>query len=149
MSNSSRGARLTALAAISPAAALLGGLIDEQLRLGFTIWLGACRASGYSPSSVLSFTLQLLPNAVVGALLGGLLVQVVAFAARHHEGRVRECLAAHAGCVLVMPAALILCALAVPFGLTFVLEIALAALAAGWLLTSTDRRSTARVNLHQ
>jgi hypothetical protein len=148
MSNSSRGARLTALAAIPPAAALLGGVIDERLRLGFTIWLGACRASGYSPGSVFSFTLQLLPNAVVGGLLGALLVQVVAFAARHHPGHVQECLAAHAGCIVVMPAALILCALAWPFGLTFVLEIALAALAAGWLLARTDRRSKARVSLH-
>jgi hypothetical protein len=148
MSNYSRGARLGALAAISPASAMLGGLIDERLRQGFTSWLGACRASGYSLRSVVDFTLQLLPNAIIGALIGTLLVLFLAFSARHRTGSIHECLAAHAGCVIAMPAGLLLCALALPFGLTFVLEIAIAAFVAGCLLAFGQRVSKIRVTSH-
>src|SRR4051794_34772857 len=65
MAKLSRWARLTAvaaMAALSPTGAVIGGAIDEHMRLGFTIWQGACRAAGFSLPSVISFTFQLLPN---------------------------------------------------------------------------------------
>jgi len=134
MGNYSRWTRLTALAAMSPAGALIGGTIDERARLGFTIWKSACRAAGYSMASVISFTLQLLPNAVVGALLGALLVQGVAFSSRHRLGSVDDCLAAHAGCALAMPVGLILCVVSLPVAVMLVAEIALAVAAASVVL---------------
>ncbi len=148
MSNSSRGARLAALAAISPAGAVLGGLIDEHLRQGFTIWLGACRTAGYSFAAVISFTLQLLPNAVAGALLGALLVQLLAFSARHRGGSVDECLAAHAGCFIAMPVGIMLCAQALPVGLILLLEIALADFAALGMLALTKHASKTHRSSH-
>jgi hypothetical protein len=134
MGTTSRWARLAMLAALSPAGAVIGGLVDERLRLGFTIWRAACRAAGFSVASVLSFTLQLLPNAVIGALLGALLVQVIAFSSRHVAGRVDVCLAAHAGCAIAMPVGLILCAFALPVALMLLVETAVAVVAASVVL---------------
>lgn len=151
MATISRWARLSVLASISPVGAVLGGLVDERTRLGFTIWRSACRASGVSFASVISFTLQLLPNAIVGALLGALLVQAIAFSTRHRDGSVQACLAAHAGCAIAMPAGLILCTLALPWGLMVLGEIALALFVATCLLAlrarDADTRHTASVVL--
>lgn len=148
MAIQSRWARLTFLAAISPSGAVLGGLVDEWSSLGFTIWRSACRASGISLVSVTSFTLQLLPNAVIGALLGALIVQMIAFSIRHRDGHVRLCLAAHSGCALAMPAGLILCTLALPTGLVLIAEIALAVLAAICLLELRGRFAETPITLH-
>jgi hypothetical protein len=134
MANLSRWARLTALAAIPPLGAVVGGVIDERTRLGYSIWKGACRAAGFSLPSVITFTFQLLPNTVVGALLGALLVQVIAFSWRCRREDVDACLAAHAGCVIAMPAGLILCALAWPISLMLAAEVALAVAAASVVL---------------
>jgi hypothetical protein len=134
MTKHSRWDRLTALAAIPPIGAVVGGLIDERTRLGFSIWKGACRAAGFSLPSMISFTLQLLPNAVVGALLGALVVQAIAFSWRDREGNVDICLAAHAGCVMAMPVGLLLCALAWPVPLMLAAEVALALAAASVVL---------------
>jgi hypothetical protein len=148
MGNISRSARLTVLAAIPPAGAAFGGLIDERLHLGFSIWRSACRAAGFSVASVISFTLQLLPNAIAGALLGALLVQAIAFSTRHREGSVDVCLAAHAGCTIAMPAGLILCALAMPVLLMLLAETALAIVAALGVLSLCKRNSLTPMPLH-
>src|SRR5690242_19188587 len=122
------------LAWLPMALATLGAWLDEQRALGFTIWRGACRAAGISPASIATFTLELLPTAVVGALLGGLLVLVAGLRAPATLGR--GALAAHAGCAAAMPVGLLLCASAWPVSLTLVAEIALTALLAAsvwWL----------------
>ena len=65
--------------------AVTGAWLDEQARLGFSTWQSACRSAGLSPRSVLIFTLELLPTAVIGALLGGLIVQLCGALARDNE----------------------------------------------------------------
>ena len=107
--------------------AAFGAWLDEWRALGFTIWRGACRASGFSLSSIARFTLELLPTAVIGALLGGLLV--LAVAAGNPGARARGSLAAHAGCAIAMPIGLVLCATAWPWPLTLAAELAIASLA--------------------
>lgn len=149
MGNISRSVRLAGLAAIAPASAVVGGLIDERRHLGFTNWRSACRASGISFASLFHFTLELLPNAVIGALLGALLVQALAFSLRHQPGRADACLAAHLGCAVAMPLGLLLCALALPMPLMFIAEVALAVTAASVILVWRKRKSPARIALHQ
>jgi hypothetical protein len=143
-----RGARLAGLAAIAPASAMLGGLIDERHHLGFTNWRSACRATGISLPSLFHFTLELLPNAVIGALSGALLVQVLAFSLRRQPGSADTCLAAHLGCAVAMPIGLLLCALALPLPLMLVAEVALAVIAATGILALWGRKFAARVPLH-
>jgi len=108
--------------------AVLGAWIDEQRALGVTNWRSACRASGISVQSVAAFTLELLPTAVIGALLGGLLV--LAAGLRDTRPRARNALAAHMGCLAAMPLGLLLCASALPWPLTLLTELALTAMAA-------------------
>jgi len=115
--------------------ATLGAWVDEWRALGFTIWRGACRASGISLSSIATFTIELLPTAVIGALLGGLLVLVAGI--RGRPGAVGGALAAHAGCVIAMPVGLLLCAAAWPWPLTIAAEALLSAVATAgmcWIL---------------
>jgi hypothetical protein len=146
--------RLAGLAGISPACAVVGGVIDERSHLGFTNWRSACRSAGFSIQSVTNFTLELLPTAVIGALLGGLLVLAHAYRSRHGRGHVENCLAAHAGCAVAMPLGLILCALAFPIPLMLAAEIALAVAAACVIQTltriptRTGRSGGSRVPLH-
>src|ERR1041384_7277552 len=68
--------RISALAALPMSAAVAGAVFDERLRAGFTTWRTACRAAGFSLWPVIDFTLQLLPHAVYGLLLGGLALLV-------------------------------------------------------------------------
>jgi hypothetical protein len=68
-------------------------MIDERTHLGFTNWRSACRASGLSIESLTFFTFELLPTAVVGALVGALLVLAVAIQSRHRFRLVSWCLA--------------------------------------------------------
>lgn len=140
--------QLALLTGISPTFALLGGLVDERIHLGFTNWRSACRAAGLSLSSLTYFTLELLPTAVIGALLGGLLILAPAFAASQQAPSVGSCLAAHAGCAIAMPAGLILCALALPIPLMFGAEVALAVAMASILHGLTTRTSAIRVPRH-
>jgi hypothetical protein len=140
--------RLAGLAGISPACAVLGGLVDEHTHLGFTNWQSACRASGLSVRSVTYFTFELLPSAVLGALLGGLLVLLLAFVSRHRAQNARRCLAAHAGCALAMPLGLVLCAMALPVPLMLVAEVALAVTAAWFVQALNPRHFATRVLLH-
>jgi len=108
--------------------AACGAWLDERRALGFTIWRSACRASGLSLSSLATFTLELLPAAVIGALLGGLLV--LCASAGQRRGCARDALAAHAGCALAMPIGLLLCAVALPWPLALASEALVASLAA-------------------
>ena len=148
MSKISRLVRVAGLAAIAPVGAILGGYIDERVHLGFTNWRAACRASGISFASLLHFTLELLPTAIIGSLFGGLLVQLLAFSARHDSRGADQCLAAHLGCALAMPLGLLLCALALPLPWMLVTEIALGTAAAFGVLALWNRRIAASVPLH-
>jgi hypothetical protein len=116
---------ILALAWLPMGCATLGALLDERRALGFTIWRSACRAAGFSLQSVAGFTLELLPTAVIGALVGGLIV-LAAGVQRHTCAR--GALAAHAGCVVAMPVGLLLCASAWPWQMSLAAEVALTAL---------------------
>jgi hypothetical protein len=114
------------LAAIPSLGAFAGAWLDERAHLGFTNWRGACRAAGLSPRSVLHFTQELLPTAIVGALLGGLVLLCLAFVFRSRRDLSHACTAAHLGCALAMPLGLILCTFSLPVGAMLAGEMALA-----------------------
>jgi hypothetical protein len=133
MRMNARFGRLACLAAISPACAVLGGFIDERSHFGFTNWRSACRTAGISPLSLLHFTLELLPMAVIGSLLGGMVVLMQAFTTRDRPLAADTCLAAHLGCVVAMPLGLVLCALAMPVPAMLIAEI-VAAVVVGYCL---------------
>jgi hypothetical protein len=105
------------------ASGVLGTLIDEQRALGFTVWRAACRTAGFSPGSIATFTLDLLPNGVLGALLGALIVLMGGLGATRAQAG--GALAAHSGCLLAMPAGVMLCATGWPLPLTLAAELAL------------------------
>ena len=149
MGNISRSVRLAVLAAIAPGSAWIGGSIDERHHLGFTTWRSACRASGISVASLFHFTLELLPNAVIGALSGAFVVQALAFSLRHKPGGINICFAAHFGCAAAMPLGLLLCALAMPMPLTLIAEVALAVAAASGILALWGKKSPDRIPFHQ
>jgi hypothetical protein len=128
--------------------AIAGGMLDERVHLGFTQWRSACRAAGLSLQSLVHFTLELLPTAVIGALAGGLVVLAFAAAARHRAPVTGTCLAAHAGCAVAMPLGLILCTFAVPIPVMFVAEVTMAVIVAGTLQAVFPRRIETRVPLH-
>jgi len=100
-----------ALALVPMAGALAGACVDERARLGFSNWRAACRAAGFSPASLLAFTLELLPTALLGALLGGLAVQAAGILRRSQPGAANCSLAAHVGCAVAMIAGLLICLL--------------------------------------
>ncbi len=132
-----RRVRIVALSMLPMGGALAGACVDERLDFGYTIWRASCRASGFAVRSVMEFTLQLLPCAVIGALIGGLVVLALALRTRHAP-RAHESLAAHAGCVLAMPVGLVLCALALPLPLMLAAEAAIAAAATLVVLRALD-----------
>lgn len=112
--------------------AAAGAALDERHHQGFTTWRAACRGAGLRLSTLVEFTLQLLPLAVIGLLLGGLVV--LAAGALMRDRHARLCVAAHAGCAVTLPVALILCAFLPPM-LMLAIDGVLAALAAGlWLM---------------
>jgi hypothetical protein len=110
-----------------------GAWLDERSHLGFTTWQSACRAAGFAPRSLVVFTLELLPMAVIGALAGGLIVQLAGALSRGTRCGAQGALAAHAGCALGMMAGLALCALATPWPLALATEALLAMCAAAGL----------------
>jgi len=116
--------RFVALAILPMTCAVVGGVIDEWLHLGFSQWRSACRASGLTPESLAQFTLQLLPNAVLGALLGGVWVLGIGILHRN-RACAADALGAHAGCVAGMAAGLLLCTLPLPVPLLLAGELAL------------------------
>jgi len=111
--------------------AAIGAALDERHHLGFTTWRTACRTAGLHISTLVDFTFQLLPLAVIGLLLGGLVVLAAGALARDHSARL--CAAAHAGCAVTLPLALILCAF-LPPALMLAIDAVLATLAAMVLL---------------
>jgi hypothetical protein len=121
--------RVALLSALPAAGAALGAALDESTTLGVSTWRSACRAGGVSFVSVIQFTWQLLPLAITGALLGGLAVLALGLRWRRHT-RATECLAAHAGCMIAMPLAMLACALAMPLALMPVVDALMGALAA-------------------
>jgi hypothetical protein len=130
------------LAAIPSLGAFAGGWLDERLHLGFTNWRSACRASGLSARSLLHFTLELLPLAVAGMLLGGVVLLSLGIFLRLRPNVARVCTAAHLGCAFVMPLSLILCATTLPLGVMFAIDLALAAGVAAFVLRDLPRRVT-------
>lgn len=122
--------RFMALAWLPMVLGALGALIDERRALGFTIWRSACRSAGLSLGSIATFTLELLPTAVSGALAGGLLVLLGGLVSR--AAQAPAALAAHTGCLLGMPAGLLICASSLPLPLSLAGEAAITA--AGTLL---------------
>jgi hypothetical protein len=110
--------------------AVLGAALDEHRNLGFSNWRSACRSAGLSLSSLFTFTLQLLPSAVLGVLAGGAALQILGICLRHKKGVARASLAAHGGCSLGMAACLPLCLLPVPVPWLLGAEALVAALAA-------------------
>lgn len=138
----SRAATLFALALLPMAAALAGAALDERLRLGVTVWRSACRSSGMALRSVFEFTIELLPCAVAGALIGGLVV--LAFALRGASvTSVRRSLAAHLGCAVTMPIGVLLCAIALPLPLMLAADVVLAGSAALVMSWALDAFSSA------
>lgn len=140
-----RPVTLLALALLPMAAALAGAFIDERLTAGVTVWRSACRASGLALGSVIAFTLELLPCAVIGALVGGLAVLVFSMGAGS-PASARRSLAAHLGCAVAMPVSVLLCALALPLPLMLAADALLAGLAAFAVLRALESgtRRTAR-----
>jgi hypothetical protein len=118
--------RFAALASLPMGFAVLGAALDERRALGFTIWRAACRAAGFSVPSVMTFTLELLPLAVIGALSGGLLLLLGGCLERRRHAR--GAVAAHVSCALAMPVGVALCATALPLAATLVMEVTLAGL---------------------
>jgi len=133
MSNIARLARLAGFAAIVPLFALAGGWLDERQHLGFTAWRSACRSAGLSLTALFTFTLELLPMAVLGALAGGAGLQIVGICLRHRKGVATASLAAHGACGLGMAVCLPLCALAFPLPWLLGGELFLTVLAAALL----------------
>jgi len=112
---------------------VVGAALDEYSRRGFSIWRSACRAAGLSPGSLAIFTLELLPLGVLGALLGGLILQLRGIHLRHRGDAAGTSLASHGGCALAMAIGLPLCALPVPLPAVLAGEVLLAIAAAGLL----------------
>jgi hypothetical protein len=115
--------RFLALGWLPMVLAALGALIDEKRSLGFTIWRSACRSAGLSIGSIAAFTIELLPTAVAGALVGGLLVLLGGVVSR--ASLAPAALAAHTGCLLGMPAGLLICASSLPLPVSLAGEAAI------------------------
>jgi len=127
-----QSAKLMVFASLPLAGAIAGALIDESDHLGFTNWRSACRAAGFSFRSVVTFSFELLPTAIVGLLAGGLALLASGFVLRHRD-RPSLCLAAHAGCALTMPIGMSLCAFALPLPAMLAIDVLLA-FAAAWIV---------------
>jgi hypothetical protein len=119
---------LLPLSALPMVGAVVGGWVDQIHHLGFTTWRAACRTSGLRFASLVDFTLQLLPTAIIGLLLGGLAVLAWAALARDRDSGLY--FAAHAGCALTLPLALLLCASALPLPVMLLADLLVALLAA-------------------
>ena len=126
VSKFSRILGLTILAAIVPWLAAVGAMLDEADHLGFTNWQSACRAAGPSFGSLLYFTWELLPATLIGALSGGIILQLLAFRLRREPGHAAACVSVHLACILTLPITLLICALAWPVPAMLLADIALA-----------------------
>jgi hypothetical protein len=108
--NSRREWRAGALALVPMALALAGLCLDERAHFGYSNWRSACRATGFDVAAWVTFTIDLMPRAALGALLGMMLVQGLGAVIWRSGGAPRAIFAAHAGCALGMGAMLLLCA---------------------------------------
>ena len=133
------GLRAVSLAMVPMALGLAGAVFDERMHQGFSTWRAACRAAGLSLTSLVGFTLQLMPTAVLAALAGGLAIQATGVLRRHQRGAVAAAMAAHGGCAVGMSAGLILCTYSLSVPLLLGIEVFLTALGA-WTLSWQVRR---------
>jgi hypothetical protein len=140
-------ARVALLAALPTVGAACGAAVDERISLGVTTWRSACRASGVSLPSILHFTWQLLPNMLLGTLLGAFVLLCLAVAWRTRGDQFDECTAAHLGCWLAMPLALVACAVSLPVSVMPLVDASLAIVTA-FLLLRVVRRKQASSAAH-
>jgi hypothetical protein len=137
--------RLTSLSLLPSLGVTIGALVDERRQAGFSTWRSACRAAGVDFGSLLSFTWQLLPHAIIGLLIGGIAVQILGWVFRDRGTTVEECAATHLGCLLAMPVALLLCAQPIPaIAMPFADTLLATALALSLLRPVSGRRSAGR-----
>lgn len=148
VSRTSRIVSLVLLALIPPWFATIGAMLDEAHHLGFTNWTSACRGTGISLGSLLHFTWVLLPGAVIGALSGGLVLQLLAFQLRREPGHAANCVAVHFSCMATMPIGLVLCALAWPVPAMLLADVALGAAGALLLGVFWNRGSPEAAAVH-
>jgi hypothetical protein len=119
--------RAAALAMVPMLFAAAGAAIDERLHQGFTIWRSACRAGGLTLASLVSFTFDLLPLALLGLLVGVMALQFAVAATWYRPTGARVALGAHAGCLLGMAASLLLCLVIASPGWMLTVELSVAA----------------------
>lgn len=119
--------RAAALALVPMALALAGLCLDERAHFGYSNWRSACRATGFDVPALITFTIDLMPRAALGALLGMMLVQGLGAVIWRGGGAPRAIFAAHTGCALGMGAMLLLCAWLPSMPLMIAVEALLAA----------------------
>jgi NhaP-type Na+/H+ or K+/H+ antiporter len=124
--------------------ASIGAALDERHHLGLTTWRAVCRASGIRLSSLVGFTLELLPTALIGLLVGGLIMLLIG--AIHRRTHAQSCVAMHAACALSLPLGILLCASPLPLPLMLLTDVVIAIVLANVLLRiarPTSRDATA------
>jgi hypothetical protein len=131
-----------ALALTPFALAGAGAILDERTSRGFTLWLDACRSAGVTASSLLVFTLTLMPSAVLGMLLGGLVVLSVGASGCAGGRAARASLDAHLACLLGMGLGALLCLTLLPAASMLVVEPVLVAAIAVLLASVKPRTRT-------
>lgn len=129
------------LALVPMALALAGVYVDERTHFGFSNWRAACRAAGLDVASLITFTVDLMPWAALGALAGVMLVQALGAILWRGGGAPRAIVAVHAGCALGMTAMLLVCAWLPSLPLMLGVEVLLAAGTAALLCHGGDRRA--------
>ena len=127
------------LALLPMAFGALGAWFDESTHLGFSTWRSACRAGGFTLESLVIFTLELLPTALIGMVLGGVILQFLSAAAWFREGGPRIALAAHGGCAFGMAAGVLICTQFSSVPLMLLAELAVTAAVALLLCTPWPR----------
>lgn len=115
-----------ALALVPTAFAVAGACVDQRTHLGYTLWRAACRAADVTFASLLVFTVELMPGAVVGALLGGIVLLIAGAVLWLRTHGMRTTLAAHSGCTLGMAGGLLVCVLVPSLPLMLATEVLLA-----------------------
>lgn len=138
---------LPMLAALPMSGAAIGAWLDERRAIGFSTWRSACRAAGLDFASLVDFTWQLLPLTLAGLTLGGAMLLAIAIVRRHQLRDAKSCLAAHAGCALSLPIALLLCASTMPWGWMLLADLAITT-AAAWLLLALMRPASQAATAH-
>ena len=140
MKNSPRYLPAVALALLPMAFAALGAWFDERTHLGFSAWRSACRSGGITLESLVIFTLDLLPTALIGLVLGVVAMQFASAALWFRAGGPRLALAAHSGCALGMAFGLWLCTLLPSIPLMLASELAVT-VSVALLLSNSQARS--------